>query len=74
MATIKTEEFEVSYDDSVEAKAMVFDRLLEWYRTHGAFSGESIMQCDTPQITAGVLLANLADDVFKFDCEWLEEQ
>lgn len=64
---IGTAEYVVTFDDSEAAKQAVFQRLLKFFTHHEAFSGESVMQCDGPQIEAAPLLAELADEIFKFD-------
>ena len=56
----------VEWNDSPETKDAVFQHLLNWYIEHGAFSGESIMQRDDPQLDAPVILSDIADDVIKF--------
>ena len=38
----------VSYDDSPIMARKVFDAVIEWYRNHDQFSGEGIMQMDSP--------------------------
>ena len=61
----------VTYDRTPEKDAEIVDRLLEWYKKVSAVSGECIMQSDTPQLEAAPLLADLADDVFKFETEYV---
>lgn len=48
----------------------VYQRVLNWFKRHECFSGESVMQCDAPQLTAASLLSDLADEVFNFDVKW----
>jgi hypothetical protein len=67
MATLETESYVVSYQDDEATKQAVFDRLIAFYKKHESFHGECIMQSDDPQIYAPELVAELADEVFKFD-------
>jgi hypothetical protein len=50
----------------------VFKAVIEWYTKHESFDGESISQSDEPIIDAPSFLANLADDVIKFEVTWNE--
>lgn len=50
----------------------VFNALIDWYFKHKSFSGESIVQCDDPSIDAPNILADIADDIIKFDVRWDE--
>jgi hypothetical protein len=73
MRKVKTENYEVGFDDSQEIKDRVFDALIEFYCKHEAFSGEVIMQSDDPQIYATELLAEIADDIINFEYDCLED-
>jgi tRNA splicing ligase len=64
--TIETDDLIVTFDDTPELRAIVFERVLKWFEKHQSFQGECIMQSDDPQIYAPVFLSDLADDVFKF--------
>ena len=70
MKTIELNEFTVSYDDSQETKDSVFEAVIAFYKKHESFSGEEICQCDGPVIDAHSHLANIADDIIKFDVKW----
>lgn len=63
----------VTYEDTPEMHKKVFDHLIAWFHSHGHYSGESIMQSDTPQITAPEMLSDLADDVINFETKWIED-
>jgi hypothetical protein len=67
---IETDEFIVRFMSNDSTKEKVFTALIEWYKKHGAFSGESICQCDGPQIDATNILSEIADDIIAFDVEW----
>jgi len=70
MKTVQPEpDLLVTYDDSPEVQAEVFQRLLDWFHEHQCYSGESIMQCDAPQLTAPELLSDIAD-IIGFDPMW----
>lgn len=66
-------DFTVEFDDSQETKNKVFDALINWYCKVQAFTGESIMQSDDPQIEAAPFLSDLADDVIKFDITYKDD-
>lgn len=66
---IANEDYTATFDDSEEAKQAVFQKLLTFFTFHEAFSGESVMQCDGPQIAAPELLSEIADEIFKFKVE-----
>lgn len=55
----------VLVDDSPEIKKVVWDRLIAYFRKHGAYCGESVMQCDGPNIEASEVMSEIADIVFK---------
>ena len=62
----------VTIDDSPEKQVEVFNRVVEWFFKHGAFSGESIMQSDAQQVDTALLLSDIADDIFtNVDWEYL---
>lgn len=44
----------------------LYKTLLEWYKKHEAFSGESICQCDEPELDAKNILSDIAEEVFRF--------
>lgn len=50
---------------SAEMKEEVFKRVLDFYKKHESWSGESVMQRDAPQIDAAPFLADLVDEVLK---------
>jgi hypothetical protein len=68
--TIRTahfEDYDVNYRQSYDIKDAVFNRVLEYFLNHKAFSGEVIMQNDNCTIDAAGVLADIADDIIKFD-------
>lgn len=66
MKNIETDDFVCEYDDSESVKNAVFDRVMDFFKTHESFSGEQIMQSDGPMIDAPSVLADIADDIIKF--------
>lgn len=62
----------VSYTDTPELRNAIFEKMLQFFLDKQSFSGESICQSDSCQIDAAPLLAEIADDLFKFDVEWKE--
>lgn len=63
----------IKYEDTPETREKLTKRLLEFFFYTHAFSGESIYQSDMPQLEAPELLADIADNIFKFDCKWEEK-
>lgn len=60
----------VTYNNDIITKDAIIQKLLDFYMKHEAFSGESIMQCDNPQIEAAPLLADIAEVLFNFNVKW----
>lgn len=58
------------YDETPELKDAVFQKLIDWYKKYNVSDGESF-QNDDPQIYASILLADIVDNIIKFDtkCE-----
>ncbi len=69
---IETDEYIVTFADSAEVKDAVFTRLIEYFKKHEAFSGESICQSDGPTVDAINVLSDIADDIITFDVNWIE--
>lgn len=61
---IEDDDLIVTVDDSPETKKIVWDRLIAYFRKHGAYCGESVMQCNGPQIGAPEVLGDIADIIF----------
>jgi hypothetical protein len=70
MMRIETDDYIVRFMSGDDVKEKVFNALVEWYKKHEAFSGESICQSDGPTIDATNILSNIADDILAFDVEW----
>lgn len=70
MKKIETSDFICKYDDSESVKNAVFERVMEFFKTHESFHGEQIMQSDSPLIDAPNVLADIADNIIKFNVEW----
>ena len=73
MRIIETDDMLVKFDDSQAIKDAVFEAVINWYKEVEAFSGESIMQNDEPQLTAAEKLAGIADDIIKFDVQYKDD-
>jgi hypothetical protein len=70
MRTIETDwGYKVHFDDSEETKKQVFEAVISWFQDHEVFIGEGIMQSDDCLIEAPELLAQLADNIIKFEYE-----
>ena len=63
---------ELTFDESKAAKDRVFAMLLAWFKKHHAYNGETICQCDDPQIDAQNILSDVAEKGFKFDANFLD--
>lgn len=55
-----------------EKKRLIVERVLQFFGEHECWSGESVMQCDAPQIDGPEFLADLVDDVLKPKVEWFD--
>lgn len=62
----ESEEFVVRWLESPELKQQIYEKVIQWYISHEAFSAESIMQSDGTQIDAAPFLAELADKTIHF--------
>ena len=67
-------EHSITYDDSQEAKEKLFIAMLEFFKKHSAYNGESIQQCDGPQIAAPTVLSDVAEKIFQFKVEYKEDE
>lgn len=70
METFKTESAVVQCENNQAMKDALYQKLLDFFKKHEAFCGESVCQCDEPQIEAPELLGEVADEIFKFNVEW----
>lgn len=70
--TDKHGRIELTYDDSQAAKDRIFTMLLAWFKEYSAYDGETICQCDDPQIDAPNILSDVAEKGFKFDPEFFD--
>ena len=62
----------VTYNDDDATKQAVFDRVIAYFKKHDAWDGESVFQRDDPLIDASNVLADIADNIIKFDVEYKE--
>jgi hypothetical protein len=58
------------FGKNAEIREKVFNLVIKFFQDHSQYSGEGIMQQNDAQIDAPILLADLADKVFKFKLEW----
>lgn len=72
MAKMTFEDHELEFAADGYARDAVYRKVLQFFIDNQCYSGESIMQSDAPQIESPELLADLADNVFKFNVEWRE--
>jgi hypothetical protein len=73
MPTIQIGDKRVTYDDSPQTQRRVFEHVINWCLGDGNTHGDGIMQMDRPQETAAPMLAELVDEVIKFEVEYIEE-
>ena len=66
IAIIQHEDFAIEFHETPELKEKVYQAVLDYYKKHQAYAGEVIMQDDNCIINAPEVLANIADDIFKF--------
>ena len=59
----------ITYDDSLEAKELLYEIILNYFKSHDMFISEGVFQDDDTQLDAPALLCDLIDDVFKFKYE-----
>lgn len=57
----------VTYRMDQETKEALFEILIDWFFWHEAFDGESIIQCDGPNLYSCNVLGDIAEDILKFD-------
>jgi hypothetical protein len=67
MRKIVTENCVVTFPDDQATKDAVFERIVAFCAKHEAFSGETMAQCDGPQLDIVGLMCDLIDDVMRFD-------
>jgi len=67
---IKDDGRTVTIMETADKERELFNRLVEWCKKHSAYSGESIMQMDGPQIDAAPFLSDLVDEVLSPKVEW----
>ena len=72
MPTIDQEFMRVTYLDDEATKQAVFDRVMAYFTKHQAFDGESIHQRDSTTIDAPCVLADIADNIIRFQVEYKE--
>lgn len=73
MTTITKPDYTVTYDDSQEAKDRIFQIALAWFNKVEMYSGESLGQSDTTYVEAPDLLAELAEEGFRFGHKWNDD-
>lgn len=69
METIETKWYKATYEMTQEKKDAIVARVLEFYTEHQAFHGEVICQKDDTIIEGYVVLAEIADNIIKFEVE-----
>ena len=66
----KTKWANVSVDLTEDKKNAIVERVLAYYKEHEAFDGEVICQNDDCIIDATGVLADIADNILKFEVEY----
>lgn len=62
---ITRETFNVTIPELFKIREEVFEAMTDWMIKHGAYSEESVMQCDRCIIGAPELIADIIDDIIK---------
>lgn len=70
MKTEETEEYTLTYDESMRGVLAAYKLLLAWYKKTGHFSGESIHQSHNICTDAPELLTEIAEKAFQFKQDW----
>lgn len=70
MKTITTQDRTITFDDSPEAKDRIFNLMLDFFKRVDMFSGECLTQSDETYIEAPNILAEVAENGFKFEVEY----
>ena len=60
----------VTYQDTPDVRKEVFRKIMEYYIKHQVFTGLSIVQSDDPMIEASYTLADIADNILKFEVDY----
>lgn len=61
------DDVEVTLEVTDKKKAQAFDKILEYCKENSCFSGETLMQDDNCLIYAPEVLADIIDDILKFE-------
>lgn len=72
--TIRKQDRIITFDETEALKELVYNRVLKFYMDTEAYCGESIMQLDNPQMEAPILLSDIADGLFKFNVEYIDDE
>lgn len=67
---VETKEMVARFEDSVDLRNAVFEKVVAFFQKHETFHGEVIMQSDAPQLDAAPFLASMADELFRFKVEY----
>lgn len=67
---LEFDDFTIEFNQTDELKEAVFERVMQYFKEHESFSGESIVQSDDPTIDAPYVMADIADRICKFKFEW----
>lgn len=54
----------VTVDNGAQAKQRVFDQIVDYFRDHNKFDGESVFQSDNVHESAACFLSDIADQLF----------
>lgn len=60
----------VSYEETLELKDKVFERVMQFFKVTEHYTGESIMQSDGAYELSPHVLADIADDIIGFEITW----
>lgn len=63
----------ITYNNDQATKNAIFEKLLNWFLKFEAFDGDTIFQCDAPNLDSPHILGKIAEDIFEFDIVYDEE-
>jgi len=70
---LPADELTIEYNNDKKTKDLIFGKLLAFYIEHSSFCGESLVQNDNACTCAIDVLAEIAEEAFKFEWEYNDD-
>jgi hypothetical protein len=70
MVNLNIKDCNCTYDTSQEAAGKVVEAIINWCNKYQCNSGEMLCQDDDCMIESPYLVADIIDDILKFNCEY----